>query len=180
MMMSNPRKKKVSAGLSTGVKLEQYSRSILKQVSAMSEGCHTGEFGQERVHIGIEPMLLALSMEFALKAWFVWDHDRHDPIKTHNLTKLFDALATSSQERLNLEFRKKVAPLHPWAGWMEYNIRDILEHHANAFVEWRYIHEPRDGGLGFDFTTFFATLQLILDEFGKRYETIEISPSRVL
>ncbi len=179
-MMSKPPKQKVFAGLSTGVKLEQYARSILKQVLAMSDGSNSGELGQGRVHIGVEPMLLALAMEFALKAWFVWDHDRHDPIKTHNLTKLFDALPSSSKERLVIEFEKKVAPLHPWGGWMDYSIRDILDHHANAFVEWRYLHEYRDGGLSFDFTTFIATLQLVLDEFGKRYETMETRPSRVL
>lgn len=178
--MSKPPTKKAFAGLSTGVKLEEYARSILKQVLAMGEGAHTTKLGQERVHIGVEPMLLALAMEFALKAWFVWDHDRHDPIKTHNLAKLFDALPPSSQESLNIEFKKRVAPFVPLAGWMDYNIRDILDHHANAFVEWRYLHEDRDGGISFDFTTFIATLQLVLDEFGKRYETKEIKPWRVL
>lgn len=169
---------KVFAGLSTGVKLEQYARSILKQVLSISDESQEKSGPNERVHFGVEPMLLALAMEFALKAWFAWDHDRHDPIKTHNLTKLFDALPASSRERLSAEFQKTVAPYHPWSGWMDYDIRDILMHHANAFVEWRYIHEPRENGLGFDFTTFIATLELVLDEFGKRYETIEISPQR--
>lgn len=178
--MSKPTKKKVFAGLSTGVKLEGYARSILKQVLVISDGDHSTGLGPERVHIGVEPMLLALAMEFALKAWFVWDHDRHDPIKTHNLTKLFDALPPSSQERLNTAFKERVAPSHPWAGRMEYSIRDILDHHADAFVKWRYLHEDRDRGLSFDFTTFIATLQLVLDEFGKRYETREIKASRVL
>lgn len=178
--MSKPPKEKVFAGLSTGVKLEQYARSILKQVLAMSERAPFKELGQERVHVGVEPMLLALSMEFALKAWFVWDHDRHDPIKTHNLTKLYDALPSSSKERLNTEFKKKVVPLSPRVERMGYHIRDILNHHKNAFVEWRYLHEDRDGGLNFDFTTFIPTLQLVLDEFGKRYETKEIRPSRIL
>ena len=146
----------------------------------MSEGFHSQELGSERGHIGVEPMLLALAMEFALKAWFVWDHDRHDPIKTHNLSKLFDALPSASQERLNVEFKKTVAPLNPWVEWNECSIRDILEHHANAFVEWRYFHEDRERGLSFNITTFIATLQLVLDEFGKRYETTEIRPSRVL
>ena len=59
---------------------------------------------------------------------------------------------------------------------MDYDIRDILMHHANAFVEWRYIHEPRESGLSFESTTFIATLELVLDEFGKRYETREIRP----
>ena len=169
--------KEVPTGLSTGVKLAEYARSILKQVSVMSEKAHDGEVEQGRVHVGVEPMLLALAMELALKAWFVWDNDRHDPIRTHNLAKLYDALSLSSQEKLNSEFLKSVAPTHPRAGWMEYEIRDILDHHANAFVEWRYLHEDRKDGMSFDFTTFSATLELILDEFGKLYRTRKIEPS---
>ncbi len=179
-MMSDTSPKRVFAGLSTGVKLEQYARAMLKQVLSMEDSSQSGGPLSERVHVGVEPMLLALAMEFALKAWFVWDHDRHDPVRTHNLAKLFDALPTSSKERLDAAFKEKVGPLHPWSGWMDYGIRDILDHHANAFVEWRYLHERRDRGLSFDFTTFVATLELILDEFGKRYETREISPQRSL
>lgn len=168
------------AGLSTGVKLEQYARSMLKQVLSMEDDPRVDHTQHERVHIGVEPMLLALAMEFALKAWFVWDHDRHDPIRTHNLTTLFDALPDTSKERLDGAFRGKVAPYHPWGMWIEYGIRDILDHHANAFVDWRYLHEERDRGLSFDFTTFVATLELVLDEFGKRYETKEISPQHTI
>jgi len=171
---------KMFAGLTTGVKLEQYARSILKQVQSISDESQERSGLNERIHSGIEPMLLALAIEFALKAWFAWDHDRRDPIKTHNLTKLFDALPTSSRERLNAEFQKSVAPYHPWRGWMDYDIRDILMHHANAFVEWRYIHESRENGLKFDFTTFVATLEIVLDEFGKRYETTVIKPQRTI
>ncbi|SDW79939.1 hypothetical protein SAMN05444358_1011791 [Ruegeria halocynthiae] len=172
--------KRVFAGLSTGVKLEQYARSILKQVLSIENSSQKSDVLGERSHVGIEPMLLALAMEFALKAWFVWDHDRHDPIRIHNLAKLFDALSISSKDRLNDAFKEKVAPIHPWSGWMEYTIEDVLAHHANAFVEWRYLHEKRDMGLNFDFTTFVATLELVLDEFGKRYETREIRPQRPL
>ena len=146
----------------------------------MSEGAHTRAAGQGRVHIGVEPMLLALAMEFALKAWFVWDYDRHDPIRTHNLVELFDQLPSSSQERLSSVFQNRVVPVSPTARFMEYGIRDILEHHKNVFVEWRYLHEDRDQGISFDFSTFIATLELVLDEFGKRYETKKVEPRRRL
>ncbi len=146
----------------------------------MEDSSQPSDASIERCHIGVEPMLLALAMEFALKAWFVWDHDRHDPIRTHDLAKLFDALPVSSKDRLNAAFKDKVAPIHPWSGWMEYNIKDVLEHHANAFVEWRYLHEKRDKGLSFNFITFVATLELVLDEFGKRYNTRKIQPQRLL
>jgi hypothetical protein len=178
--MSSADSKKLFAGLSTGVKLEQYARSMLKQVLSMEDGTRPDITLNDRRHIGVEPMLLALAMEFALKAWFVWDYDRHDPIRSHNLTKLFDALPEPSQERLDSAFKRKVAPYHLWNSFMEYSIRDILDHHANAFVDWRYLHEKRGEVLSFDFTTFIATLELVLDEFGKRYETREISPQRSL
>lgn len=178
--MSKPTKHKLFAGLSTGVMLEQYARSILKQVSSIGENPHATGNRREPVHIGVEPMLLALAMEFALKAWFVWDHDRHNPIRTHNLAKLFDALPASSRERLDIAFKRKVAPNLSWYPSMAYSIRDVLDHHANAFVEWRYLHEDRDGGLNFDFTTFVSTLEIVLDEFGKRYETREVRPQRTL
>ena len=63
-------------GLSTGVKLEKQAQSILKQTQAMAlANSDAHEFGMNHdEHAGVEPMLLALSMEFALKAWFVWDH----------------------------------------------------------------------------------------------------------
>jgi hypothetical protein len=54
--------------------------------------------------MGVEPMLLALAMEFALKAWFVFDYDDPKVKKTHNLLKLFKVLLPESQERLEIEF----------------------------------------------------------------------------
>ncbi len=37
---------------------------------------------------GVEPMLLALSMELALKAWFVFDFDDPKTPRTHDLVKV--------------------------------------------------------------------------------------------
>ena len=128
--------------------------------------------------MGVEPMLLALAMELALKAWYVWDHDRHDPIKSHNLLKLYEALSNTSKEKLNSKYKEKVAPYQAWGDVMDYNISDTLEWHKNAFVEWRYLHEPRTDGISFDYSTFVATLELVLDEFGKLYKTIEFKPRR--
>ncbi len=179
-MSKSSQKKPIFAGLSTGVKLEQYARSILRQVQSMDEDPFSPKDGDHRVHIGVEPMLLALSMEFALKAWFSWDHDRHEPIRTHNLKKLFDALSEASKERLDREFRRTVAPKHPIMFCTDYSIVDVLDHHANAFVEWRYMHEKRKGGMSFNFSTFVATLELILNEFGKLYVTRSITPKHII
>ena len=165
-------------GLSTGVKLEKQARSILKQTHAMAKA-DVHEFGMRREeHSGVEPMLLALSMEFALKAWFVWDHNTLKTKRIHDLLKLFELLGDTSKERLDREFRKNVAPHHPNFLGSDYGIRDVLYQHANAFVEWRYIHEKREHGISFNFTTFVATLEMVLDEFATLYRSELISPQR--
>lgn len=163
-------------GLATGVRLEEQARSILKQTQAMAKA-DAHEFGiRHEEHCGVEPMLLALSMEFALKAWFVWDHNTLKTKRTHDLLKLFELLGDTSKERLDREFRKNVAPHHPNFLVLDYGVRDVLSQHANAFVEWRYIHEKRDHGISFNFTTFVATLEMVLDEFATLYRTELISP----
>jgi hypothetical protein len=165
-------------GLSTGVKLERQARSILKQSQAIAK-TDAHEFGmRHEEHAGVEPILLALSMEFALKAWFVWDHNSLKTKRTHDLLKLFELLGEASKERLDREFRKNVAPHHPDFFVSNYGIKDVLYQHANAFVEWRYIHEKREHGISFNFTTFVATLELVLDEFAKLYRSEPISPQR--
>lgn len=172
--MTNSRK--VFAGLSTGVKLEEHSRSILKQVISIDDRPERFFAPRDVSHIGIEPMLLALAMELALKAWYVWDHDRHDPIRSHDLLRLYEALSDKSKEKLNARYKEEVAPYQPWGKVMDYNITDLLASHKDAFIKWRYIHEPRDGVTSFDHVTFVATLELILEEFGKLYETVEFKP----
>ncbi|WP_207759075.1 hypothetical protein [Rhodovulum sulfidophilum] len=139
----------------------------------------THKFGiRHAEHSGVEPMLLALSMEFALKAWFVWDHNSLKTKRTHDLLKLFEILDDTSKERLDREFRNNVAPHHPNFSVLDYGIRDVLSQHAKAFVEWRYIHEKREQGVSFDFTTFLATLEMVLDEFSTLYREEVICPRR--
>ena len=165
-------------GLSTGVKLEKQARSILKQTRAMAKSdTHVFSMHHEE-HAGVEPMLLALSMEFALKAWFVWDHNTLKTKRTHDLLKLFELLGDTSKDRLDREFRKNVAPQHPNFFVSDYGIRVVLCQHANAFVEWRYIHEKREHGISFHFTTFVATLEMVLDEFATLYRSELIKPQR--
>jgi hypothetical protein len=102
-------------------------------------------------------MLLALSMELALKAWFVFDHDDPNVPKSHDLTKLFDALLPESQQKLDQEFRRSVNPLSPSPFFVDYGIRDILTQHKDAFVDWRYLHEAKKTMM-FDQSAFEATL----------------------
>lgn len=114
-------------------------------------------------------MLLALSMELALKAWFVFDHDDPKFPKTHNLTKLFEALLPQSQGKLDAEFRRLIAPRYP-SIFIEYSIRHLLYQHQDAFTDWRYHHEVRKKkNMSFEQGVFEATLELVLLEFEKRY-----------
>lgn len=163
-------------GLSTGVKLEKQARAILRQTQLIAKA-DPNELGmRNEQHVGIEPMLLALSMEFALKAWFVWDHNTLKTKRLHDLLKLFEVLGDTSKERLDRKFRENVAPYHPNPVLSDYGIRDVLFKHKNAFVEWRYIHEKRERGISFNVSTFVATLEMVLDEFATLYRSELISP----
>ncbi len=49
----------------------------------------------ERTHVGVEPMLLALSMELALEAWLVSDCGKKF-IKSHDRVRLFGKLKSGN------------------------------------------------------------------------------------
>ena len=167
----------MSHRLSTAITLGDYASSILWQTKNFEREPFLQDVSiEERSHIGVEPMLLALAMEFALKAWFVFDHDDPKVKKTHNLLKLFKALLPESQARLEVKFKEVVLPICGPGWFVDYNLSDILAQHANAFVEWRYIHEKREGPVGFDQSTFTATLEMILTEFKTRYRTERYEP----
>lgn len=87
---------------------------------------------------GIDPMLIALAMELALKAWITLDRGS-DPIRTHNLIKLFRMLDPKLQESFEKDFHEQC----PWfkEEMLYRTIEMILDCHANAFVQWRYMHE---------------------------------------
>lgn len=126
--------------------------------------------------MGVEPMLFALAMELALKAWFVFDFDDPEHSKSHDLSKLFGQLKSDSQENLDQEFKRSVAPYHPNIFYVDYGIRHVLYQHKDAFVDWRYIHEPKS--TMFERGTFEATLDMVLREFDKRYYTVPSHPLR--
>jgi hypothetical protein len=66
-----------------------------------------------------------------------------------------------------------VAPYHPNGFFIGYSIRHILYQHKDAFVDWRYLHEPKN--TTFEQSAFEATLEMVLAEFRKRYR---IEPAR--
>jgi hypothetical protein len=165
----------MSARLTTAIRIGEAARAMLRKTRSLP----APEFGRfaeqsEREHIGVEPMLLALAMELALKAWFVFDHDKSKTPKSHDLLKLFEQLKPASQERLDAEFKRSVVPYHP-GFCVDYSIRHILHQHKDAFVDWRYLHEAKKSTM-FDQSAFEATLEMVLGEFEKRYRVDRVQP----
>ncbi|WP_105434883.1 hypothetical protein [Neorhizobium tomejilense] len=159
----------MSARLSTAIRIGDAARAILRKTRTFPDRGF-GDYSDlsESNHIGVEPMLLALSMELALKAWFVFDYDNPQFAKSHDLIKLFERLKPESQEKLDAEFKRSVVPYHPNRLFMDYNIRHMLYQHKDAFIDWRYLHEPTSTRK-FDVSAFEATLEMVLREFQKRY-----------
>lgn len=165
----------MSARLTTAIKIAEAAKAIVRKTQSFPIR-EIEEFGDDcqHEHVGVEPMLLALSMELALKAWFVFDFDDPKTAKSHDLAKLFDRLKPESQEKLDAEFKSSVAPYHPNFFYVDYGIRDILYQHKGAFVDWRYLHEPKS--TMFDQSAFEATLEMVLKEFDKRYRSERVEP----
>lgn len=162
----------MTVGLTIGVKLADSATAILQRVEAFNkDNPQLPKDWDLTAHIGINPMLLAFSMELALKAWHVFDHDT-SKARGHDLSKLFAGLKHESQNKLHREFDRSVAPLHPDFLRVDSGIRDVLEQHKNAFVDWRYTHEAQH--IGFHESAFIATLEMVLSEFRKRYRTVEV------
>jgi len=165
----------MSARLSTAIRIGDAAKAVFRKTKMFpGQRFEEHEDWCEREHVGVEPMLLALSMELALKAWYVFDHDNPEVIKSHNLEKLFDSLLPESQRKLEVEFKRSVAPRHPSAFYIDYSIRDILSQHKDAFIDWRYLHEAKKSMM-FDQSAFEATLEMVLREFRKRYRTDNVN-----
>jgi hypothetical protein len=166
----------MSARLSTAINIGDAAKAILRKTRSFPEkGFGTHADIRESDHIGVEPMLLALSMELALKAWWVFDHDDANVMRSHNLVRLFDALKPESQQVLDAEFKRTIVPYHPNGLYLDYGIRHMLEQHKSAFVDWRYLHEPQTTRR-FDLSAFEATLEMVLSEFTKRYRIEPVTP----
>ncbi|MGO7015427.1 hypothetical protein [Rhizobium leguminosarum] len=166
----------MSARLSTAIRIGEAARAIFRKTRSFPDRGF-GEYAdlRESNHIGVEPMLLALSMELALKAWFVFDYDNPKVAKSHDLIKLFERLKPESQEKLDAEFKRSVVPYHPNPLFIDYNICHMLYQHKDAFIDWRYLHEPTKT-MKFDVSAFEATLEMVLGEFEKRYGIEPVKP----
>ena len=160
----------MSARLTTAVRIGETARAVLRKTQSFPDREFAGGGSMVDMRgIGVEPMLLALAMELALKAWFVFDHNNPKVPISHDLAKLFERLLPESQEKLDAEFKTSVAPYHPSGLFVDYRIRHLLYQHKDAFTDWRYIHEPKS--TNFDRGAFEATLEMVLTEFEKLYRT---------
>ena len=159
----------MSARLTTAIRIGEAARAILNKTKRFPEP----EDLSKHEHVGVEPMLLALAMELALKAWFVFDHNDRKTPWSHDLIGLFERLTPESQEKLDVEFKASVAPYHPNWFYVDYSIRHILHQYKDAFVDWRYLHE-RKKSMMFDQGAFEATLEMVLREFEKRYRIVPV------
>mgnify|MGYP002346464803 FL=1 len=112
-------------------------------------------------------MLLSLAMELALKAWITLDQGA-EPIRVHNLAKLFGMLKQEQREKIESAFQAE----YPWyssSSWhpVRMDVGSILEHHADAFVKWRYMHEMEHGS--FSHSEMEDVLEIVLKLFRARY-----------
>lgn len=160
--------------LTTAVRIAKAANGILVKCRKIPPAYDTKQWDNDAFdHNGVEPMLLALSMEFALKAWFVFDHNDPDVPKLHNLIKLFDKLKPETQHRLNHEFKRSVAPLYPDFSFVDYDLRCLLSLHQDAFIDWRYIYEVNKS-LSFSSGTFDTAVEMVLTEFRKLYLEVPV------
>ncbi|WP_306260995.1 hypothetical protein [Pararhizobium sp. IMCC21322] len=117
----------MSAAITIAIRIADSANAALQRVKAFDqENLRNKKERDIRAHIWIEQMLLALSMELALKAWFLFDHDTPKVIKSHNLPELFARLKSESQSKLDSEFRRSVAPHHPDFFSIDHGIRNVL------------------------------------------------------
>ena len=163
----------MGARLTTAIRIGDAARAVLRKTQSFPDQ-QSGDDLRHMKEMGVEPMLLALSMELALKAWFVFDFDDPKHSRSHDLAKLFDNLKPESQDKLDEEFKRSVAPHHPNVFYVDYGIRQVLFQHRDAFTDWRYMHEPKS--TMFERGTFEATLEMVLREFEKRYRIEPVDP----
>lgn len=157
--------------LTTAIRISEAAKAVLRKTRTFpnqAPGDQDQFLGMRE--LGVEPMLLALSMELALKAWFVFDFDDPEHSKSHDLSRLFSRLKPESQKTLDETFKSTVAPHHHNILHVDYGIEHLLYQHKDAFVDWRYLHESKS--TMFERSAFEATLDMVLREFDKRYYTV--------
>ncbi len=167
-------------GLSGAIEIAAASKALLGHVQKKCSGIFLGvdeEFCGQSLTKGtmaIEPMLLALSTELALKAWIVREGGQQDIPRTHDLSKLFGLLSQSTRERLSARFNAEILP--DYRSWFELDedLEYCMTSISNAFVEWRYLHEQE--GVSFESSKIERIIELLLHEFESTIRVRKWSP----
>lgn len=170
--IKNPLSKAVDIAASSKAMLLHVQRKDAFEITDLPEEfCGSSLF---KAQTGIPPMLLALSMELALKAWIVYDGTKQDVPRTHDLLKLFSYSSSVTQERLKARYDREIAPHHPSFHYLDDGLEHILEHARNAFVQWRYVHEIDRAY--FNVIVIIETIEMVLSEFESRIVMVKPMP----
>jgi hypothetical protein len=163
--------------LSKAIDIAASSKALLLHVQGtepfetkapLEEFCGLNLFGAK---MAISPMLLALSMELALKAWIVYDGTKKDVPREHDLSILFSFISLATQECLNARYNREIAPHHPNPFYLDNGLERTLENARLAFIQWRYVHELDRGR--FEVGLFIETIEMILSEFENRFVVVK-------
>ena len=116
----------------------------------------------------VEPILLSLAIEIALKAWQRRER-QGAPDRGHDLLQLFEGLEEATQKRL----QAKMPPLlAPWPGEpLREGLRELLGSHRNAFIKWRYPYEGDEEGSifkTFETAAVHQALAVLIDAYYER------------
>ncbi|MYE06923.1 MAG: UPF0149 family protein [Chloroflexi bacterium] len=120
-----------------------------------------GLFGTGRFFAG--PVLLALAIEIALKAWHCQE-TKGPPRRAHDLIALFEALSENTQRLLVARYPSDLFPRATDVfGPLPSDMRSALEIHRKTFEIWRYPHEDPDDVIWPD--ALDAALSAIVDAY---------------
>lgn len=147
------------------IKMADTAEALVERVREANKGLFSEP--QTPGGYGIDPMLLALAMELALKAWITLDQGTKT-IREHNLSRLFSMLKPEQRREIENDLRTSCpwynpSPLDP----LGMDVASILNHHADAFVKWRYMHEMTHGS--FSISDMGNVLESVLRLFRARY-----------
>lgn len=175
--MPAPKKKKT---LKTAIEIAAASKALLLHVQN-SECPDVTTDDQEFIgaslfaaSMRISPMLLALSMELALKAWIAFDFRDQDIPKEHDLIKLFSCLSPSARERLKSRYDEEILPHRGSLFYTDDGLERVLANARNAFTEWRYVHELDRAH--FESGGFEETIEMVLSEFERCFVVRKYPP----
>ena len=109
-------------------------------------------------------MLGAFSVELAIKAMYVKETGKNHSWE-HDLKKLFDELARSTQRSIEQRFQRIQAS--KWSGTaVGKSLPDILAEHKGDFLDWRYLHEKQN--LHAEVLALNPVIEAIVEEYESR------------